>query len=95
MQKYLDELDQLIKGGTIRWTIKSLKEDINEETKSAVAYMGVTLGWSLTVVSFRLRSDPDTIRYDGAAAYMKTATVIHLTPELAKVAARQAEERTK
>lgn len=94
MSDPLAELDQLLKSGTIKWTIATLKDDLGSETKIATAYLGIAPGWSLTIVAFRLYADPDTIRYDGSAANIRNALIVHLTPELAKIAAEQAAENT-
>lgn len=94
MSDPLAELNQLIKSETIKWTVATLEKDLGDETKSATAYLGTGLEWSLTVVSFRLCADPDTIRCDGAAANIRNALIVHLTPELAKLAAEQAAEKT-
>ena len=94
MENPLAELDKLLKSETIKWTTATLGEDLGDKTKSAMAYLGIGTDWSLTVVSFRLCADPNTIRYDGAAANIRNAMVVHLTPELAKLAAEQAAEKT-
>jgi hypothetical protein len=76
-------------------------EDVNDwrrdhdeelEAKQATAYIGNGAGWRFLLVRWPV--GPDTWAYDGTATQTETATIIHLTKELAAKAAHLAEGKT-
>jgi hypothetical protein len=90
----LNQIKNLAEAGLIKWTKLPFKGENGAEIETAMGYHGEVTDWSFTIASFTI---PETgeIGFDGASTNPRKGLVLHLTPELSKLLAEQAEEKTR